>query len=189
MAESRRMGKTELFTHFAERVGIKRTEAGEFFDELQQLTEQELLRCGEFVLPGVAKLVVQQREKRMGRNPATGARVEIPAKQVVKARINQTQPIFLIVDQHSSHRAKAVQEFVASTDGHLELFFLPPYSPELNPDELVWNHLKTHGVRKRLLQTPQELKRYVLGHMRSLQRTPALLRGFFKKPSLRYITA
>ena len=36
---------------------------------------------------------------------------------------------------------------------------------------------------------PQELKRYVLGHMRSLQRTPALLRGFFKKPSLRYITA
>ena len=102
---------------------------------------------------------------------------------------NQTQPIFLIVDQHSSHRAKAVQEFVASTDGHLELFFLPPYSPELNPDELVWNHLKTHGVRKRLLQTPQELKRYVLGHMRSLQRTPALLRGFFKKPSLRYITA
>ena len=58
-----------------------------FFDELQQLTEQELLRCGEFVLPGVAKLAVQQRERRMGRNPATGARVEIPAKQVVKARI------------------------------------------------------------------------------------------------------
>ena len=59
MAEARRMGKTELFTHFAERFGIKRTEAGEFFDELQLLTEQELLRCGEFVLPGVAKLVVQ----------------------------------------------------------------------------------------------------------------------------------
>ncbi len=87
MADSRRMSKSELFTHFAERFGIKRTEAGEFFNELQQLTEQELLRCGEFVLPGVAKLVVQQREKRMGRNPATGARVEIPAKQVVKARI------------------------------------------------------------------------------------------------------
>ncbi len=87
MAEARRMGKTELFTHFAERFGIKRTEAREFFDELQLLTEQELLRCGEFVLPGVAKLVVQQRERRMGRNPATSATVEIPAKQVVKARI------------------------------------------------------------------------------------------------------
>ena len=88
MAESGRMTRGGLFTHFAERFGIKRAEAGEFFDELQQLTEQELLRCGEFVLPGVAKLVVQQRERRMGRNPATdGARVEIPAKQVVKARI------------------------------------------------------------------------------------------------------
>ena len=84
MVESGRMTRGGLFTHFAERFGIKRTKAGEFFDELQQLTEQELLRCGEFVLPGVAKLVVQQREKRMGRHPATGARVEIPAKQALR---------------------------------------------------------------------------------------------------------
>ena len=67
--------------------GDKRADAGAFFEQLQQLSGQELLRCGEFVLPGVAKLVVQQREKRMGHNPATGARVEIPARQVVKARI------------------------------------------------------------------------------------------------------
>ena len=87
MTESRRMNKSELYAHFAERFGIKRAEAGAFFEELQQLTGQELLRCGEFALPGVAKLVVQQREKRTGRNPATGARVEIPARQVVKARI------------------------------------------------------------------------------------------------------
>ena len=76
----------------------------------------------------------------------------------------------------SKSSRRAFQEFVASTDGRLELFFLPPYSPELNPDELVWNHLKTHGVRKRLLQTPEELKRYVLSHMWSLQRTPAQAR-------------
>ena len=95
MTDSRRMSKSELFTHFAERFGIRRTEAGEFFDELQHLTRQELLRCGEFVLPGVAKLVVQEREKRMGRNPGTGARIEIPAKQVVKARIaKQLKDVF-----------------------------------------------------------------------------------------------
>ena len=89
------MSKNKLLTHFADRFGIKRAEAGRFFDELQQLTEQELLRCGEFVLPGVAKLVVQQRENRTGRNPATGARIEIPAKQVVKARIaKQLQDAF-----------------------------------------------------------------------------------------------
>ena len=87
MAESRRMGKTELFTHFAERLGIRPAAARDFFDELQQLSGRELLRCGEFVLPGVAKLVVQKRERRTGRNPATGETVEIPAREVVKARI------------------------------------------------------------------------------------------------------
>ena len=68
MAEPR-MTKTALFTHFAERFGIKRTEAREFFDELQQVSEQELLRCGEFMLPGIAKLVVQKRERRIGSQP------------------------------------------------------------------------------------------------------------------------
>ena len=51
MAE-RRMGKTELFSHFAEKFDIKRAQAREFFDELQQLSESELKRSGEFVLPG-----------------------------------------------------------------------------------------------------------------------------------------
>ena len=69
MAEARRMGKTELFAHFAERFGIRRADAREFFDELQQLTEQELLRCGEFVLPGVAKLVVQKAGTADGPQP------------------------------------------------------------------------------------------------------------------------
>ena len=87
MAEARRMGKSELFSHFAERFDLKRTQARDFFDELAALSEKELKRAGEFVLPGMVKLVVQKRKKRMGRNPATGAAIEIPAKTVVKARI------------------------------------------------------------------------------------------------------
>ena len=87
MAEARRMGKSELFSHFAERFDVKRTQSREFFEELQQLSEKELKRCGEFVLPGMVKLVVQNRKARMGRNPATGQAIEIPAKTVVKARI------------------------------------------------------------------------------------------------------
>ncbi len=87
MAEARRMGKSELFSHFAERFDVKRTQSREFFDELQQLSERELKRCGEFVLPGMVKLVVQNRKARMGRNPATGEAIKIPAKTVVKARI------------------------------------------------------------------------------------------------------
>jgi DNA-binding protein HU-beta len=77
MAEARRMGKSELFSHFAERFEMKRTQARDFFDE----------RSGEFVLPGMVKLVVQNRKARKGRNPATGAAIDIPAKTVVKARI------------------------------------------------------------------------------------------------------
>ncbi len=81
------MGKTELFSHFAEKFDIKRAQAREFFDELQQLSESELKRSGEFVLPGMVKLVRQDRKARMGRNPATGESIHIPAKTVVKARI------------------------------------------------------------------------------------------------------
>ena len=58
-----------------------------FFDELTTLSEKELKRSGEFVLPGMVKLVVQKRKARMGRNPATGEAIKIPAKTVVKARI------------------------------------------------------------------------------------------------------
>jgi DNA-binding protein HU-beta len=87
MAEARRMGKSELFSHFAERFEVKRTQSREFFDELAALCEKELKRSGEFVLPGMVKLVVQKRKARMGRNPATGEPIKIPAKTVVKARI------------------------------------------------------------------------------------------------------
>ena len=81
------MGKSELFSHFAERFDMKRTQARDFFDELTALSEKELKRSGEFVLPGMVKLVVQNRKARKGRNPATGATIDIPAKTVVKARI------------------------------------------------------------------------------------------------------
>ena len=87
MADARRMGKSELFSSFAERFEVKRTQAREYFDYLTELAEKELKRSGEFVLPGMVKLVVQKRKARMGRNPATGEAIKIPAKTVVKARI------------------------------------------------------------------------------------------------------
>ncbi len=82
-----RMSKTKLHAHFAERLGVTRKDAGAFFDELADLAEAELTRCGEFVLPGVCKLVLQNRPERTGRNPATGETITIAAKTVVKARI------------------------------------------------------------------------------------------------------
>ncbi len=92
MAEAHKMSKTELFAHFVEHfaavnISLKRADAREFFEELQRLCEQQLQDCGEFTLPGIAKLVLQKREARTGRNPATGEAIAIPPKQVVKARI------------------------------------------------------------------------------------------------------
>src|SRR4029434_2604517 len=87
MADARRMGKMELFAHFADKFDMKRTQVRDLFEELLALSEKELKRSGEFVIPGVCKLVVQRRKAREGRNPATGEPIKIPAKTVVKARI------------------------------------------------------------------------------------------------------
>jgi hypothetical protein len=69
------------------------------------------------------------------------------------------QPIFLILDGGSYHHSRLVKDYVASLSGKLRLFFLPPYSPELNPDEQVWNYLKHHGVAKAGLRSGKELPR------------------------------
>ena len=92
MTETRKMGKTELFAHFVEHfaafdINLSRAHVREFFEELQRLCERQLQDAGECTLPGIATLVRQKREARTGRNPATGKTIEIPAKQVVKARI------------------------------------------------------------------------------------------------------
>lgn len=99
---------------------------------------------------------------------------------------NAERPVFVVVDGHPSHRARKVLDFVRSTDGKLRLFFLPPYSPELNPDELVWNHLKTHGIGKMVLRSREELIQAVYRHMHSLQKTPDIIRRFFRERHVRY---
>ena len=99
---------------------------------------------------------------------------------------NASSPIFLIVDRHPVHRSAKVRDFVASTDGRLRLFFLPSYSPDLNPDELVWNHVKRHRVGKSSFKGPRQLRERVLTYLQSLQRLPHIVRGFFRAPSMRY---
>lgn len=99
----------------------------------------------------------------------------------------QEGPVFLIVDGHPTHRATKVKKFVAATEGRLRLFYLPSYSPELNPDESVWNHLKNHNVGKTTITGPDQLRTLVLGTLRRLQKLPELIRSFFKQKELRYI--
>lgn len=96
------------------------------------------------------------------------------------------RPIFLIVDGHPAHRAKAVTQYLATVAPRLRLFFLPAYSPELNPDEQVWNDVKNNAVGRTRLEHPADPHRTVLGRLRYLQKTPRQVRTFFQLPETRY---
>lgn len=96
------------------------------------------------------------------------------------------RPIFLIVDGHPAHRAKKVSAFIESLGEKLRLFFLPPYSPELNPDELVWNDVKNHGVGKMAISSSADLERAVHSRLRLLQKNPERVRALFQEKNVRY---
>lgn len=82
-----KMTKSQMLTALAERTGMSKKEVTEFMDKLTALAYEEVKGNGEFVLPGFGKFVKVDRKARMGRNPATGEEIHIPAKTVVKFRV------------------------------------------------------------------------------------------------------
>jgi transposase len=94
--------------------------------------------------------------------------------------------VFLVLDRHPSHRAKVVQKYVEKTMGMLELHFLPPHAPDLNPDELVWQHVKTNGVSKKPLELNESLFERVMTDMSAVKSDPELVKSFFHAPSVVY---
>ena len=98
-------------------------------------------------------------------------------------------PIFLVVDGSSIHKANIVKQYVASTEGKLEPFFLLSYSLELNPDELVNKNVKRDRVARAVPLTRDELKAVAVGALERLQKFPGIVRRFFGDPKLAYIHA
>jgi transposase len=96
--------------------------------------------------------------------------------------------VFLIVDGHPSHRSRVVQRKLKALDGQVELFFLPPYSPELNPDELVWSHVKRR-IGRAAVTDKDDLKQRLISALRSLQKMPSKIMAFFRHPECRYAAA
>src|SRR5664280_676642 len=94
--------------------------------------------------------------------------------------------VFLVVDGHPAHKAKIVKEYVAQTKGRLELYFLPPYAPDLNPDEFVWNYMKTNGVSKKPLKKNESMRKRVEEDIANIQANPQLVRSFFSAASVAY---
>jgi hypothetical protein len=88
-----------------------------------------------------------------------------------------------------SSRQARVRQFVESTKGKLKLFFLPPYSPELNPDELAWNDVKNNGVGRALICSPVDLEHVVHSRLMLLQKSPERVRASFRSEETRYAAA
>ena len=81
------MTKAQIVSHFAEKFELSKKKAASILDEVVALAVSETKKVGSFTLPGIGKLVLVKRKARMGRNPATGAAIKIPAKTVVKMRV------------------------------------------------------------------------------------------------------
>jgi transposase len=101
---------------------------------------------------------------------------------------HRSKPVHLVVDGLPAHKTKLVKDYVASTNGRLTLHFLPGYSPELNPDELVWSYMKRTGVARAPLRKGDKLREKIDAQLAALRRTPELVRSFFLAPSVAYIT-
>ncbi len=94
--------------------------------------------------------------------------------------------IFLVIDGHPAHKAKLVNNYVGSLDGRLELHSLPAYSPELNPDEFVWGHMKSNGVSKKPLKKNESLSDRIDEDLAKIKANPQLVRSFFCAASVVY---
>ena len=96
------------------------------------------------------------------------------------------RPVFLILDGHPMHKSKLVRECEQSYGGKLKLFFLPPYSPELNPDEQVWHDLKSNAIGRSEIMSREDLEAKVVTHLEKLKGLPRKIRSFFQLPTTRY---
>lgn len=105
-------------------------------------------------------------------------------KQLMRHR---KRGLHLIVDSLPAHKKAVVKDYVQSIDGKLTLHFLPGYAPDLNPDELVWSHVKRTGTARHPLQKGEQLQDRIEAELLSLQRNRPLVRSFFRAPSVAYI--
>lgn len=97
------------------------------------------------------------------------------------------KPVHLVLDSLPAHKKATVRDYITSTQGKLTLHFLPGYAPDLNPDELVWSHVKRTGTARRPLQKGEKLCERIEAQLATLQKLPRLVRSFFRAPSVAYI--
>ena len=103
-----------------------------------------------------------------------------------KLRSDTNCPVFVIADNARYHHSKKVQAFLKERHGDIMMAFLPAYSPELNPDEQVWNHAKAEAGKKSAIRNKTDMERVILSAMKTIQQKTDLIKSFFKLPDTKY---
>ena len=97
--------------------------------------------------------------------------------------------VFLIVDRHSAHNSAPVRRWLKLHADRIQIFFLPTYSPELNPDELLNQDVKSNALGRRRPVDEWEMMDHVRGYLRSTQRQPLLVKAYFYGQHVQYAMA
>lgn len=98
----------------------------------------------------------------------------------LKRMVRQSdRKVFLIVDNHRSHKSKKVNTWLKANEDHIRLFYLPSYCPELNPDEFLNQDIKSYLGKQRLHNKPQMVKS-LNKHLKMRQRQPHIIQNFVK---------
>ena len=99
------------------------------------------------------------------------------------------QRVFLIIDRHPVHRSRKVQRWLAAHADAIRVFYLPPYSPDLNPDEMLNNDVKANAVGRRRAHNQKELMRNIREYLRRRRNAPDVVKRYFHAEPVRYAAA
>lgn len=123
---------------------------------------------------------VNRRGKMRFMIEAKGLNADVMCRFLDRLMAGQKRRVFLILDGHPIHKSARLARKVTAFDGRLRLFLLPPYSPELNPDEGVWREVKGHRLGRAGIFSFADLKSKALGALRHLARRPDKVRALFR---------
>lgn len=115
-----------------------------------------------------------------------GLNAQVICRFLDRLMVGRRRPVILILDGHPMHKSGVVAKKASSYRGRLRLCLLPPYSPELNPDEGVWREVKAHRLGRAGVFSASEMKSKALGALRHLAGRPDKIRALFQAPSTLY---
>jgi transposase len=100
--------------------------------------------------------------------------------------LKRERPLILLVDHATFHGSKPVRDFVRAHRDKLRVFYLPKRTPEMNPDEQVWNDIKVNGIGKQPVKDKKDLMKRLYSSLASLQKKTARILSFFQLPDTKY---